>query len=526
MRIEFIELANFRKLLSVRVDFGDELTLFVGANNSGKTSAMVALRRFLIEQGKRFKPHDFTLCHWIPINEIGKSWEASASRGEVPEFTADDWAQFLPALDIWLGVESDELHHVSSLIPTLDWSGGLLGVRFRLEPKDPELLFQEYIAAVRDAEAVRAAAAEGDAPGSDGKARPRKLTLWPKDMIDFFGRRMSQHLTLRAYLLDPGELVNPKGGQAYPQTLAADAQALDGDPLAGLIRIHEINAQRGLGESEAPELKDGEERRRESRRLSDQLQAYYRTHLDPEKRLEAKDLDALQAIEAAQDTFDDRLRHTFAAALKEVEGLGYPGVTDPKLQIATKLHAMDGLNHEAAVSFEIDVSGATDGSMSVLRLPEGSNGLGYQNLISMVFRLMSFRDAWMRVGKAETGLKESVVEPLHLVLVEEPEAHLHAQVQQVFIKKAYKVLRDHPDLGDNRRLCTQLVVSTHSSHVAHEADFSHLRYFRRLPAGMCAPIPASEVINLSAIFGEGHATDRLLTVISGCSTLICSLQTL
>ena len=35
----------------------------------------------------------------------------------------------------------------------------------------------------------------------------------------------------------------------------------------------------------------------------------------------------------------------------------------------------------------------------------------------------------------------SFIEPLHLVLIEEPEAHLHAQSQQVFIKKAYGVLR-------------------------------------------------------------------------------------
>lgn len=46
---------------------------------------------------------------------------------------------------------------------------------------------------------------------------------------------------------------------------------------------------------------------------------------------------------------------------------------------------------------------AEDGAATpVLRLPE-ANGLGYQNLISMIFRLMSFRDAWMRVGKASTG---------------------------------------------------------------------------------------------------------------------------
>ena len=118
-------------------------------------------------------------------------------------------------------------------------------------------------------------------------------------------------------------------------------------------------------------------------------------------------------------------------------------------------------------------------------MPEDCNGLGYQNLISMIFRLMSFRDAWMRVGKAGKGtLLDAPIQPLHLVLVEEPEAHLHAQVQQVFIKKAYTILRAHKDLGENPSLHTQLIVSTHSNHVAHETDFSCLRYFRRLPAGL------------------------------------------
>ena len=49
MHIEFVEIANFRKLLSARVDLSPQTTLFVGANNSGKTSAMLALRRFLTQ---------------------------------------------------------------------------------------------------------------------------------------------------------------------------------------------------------------------------------------------------------------------------------------------------------------------------------------------------------------------------------------------------------------------------------------------------------------------------------------------
>ncbi|TGV62010.1 ATP-dependent endonuclease, partial [Mesorhizobium sp. M00.F.Ca.ET.158.01.1.1] len=92
----------------------------------------------------------------------------------------------------------------------------------------------------------------------------------------------------------------------------------------------------------------------------------------------------------------------------------------------TRLRPVEGLNHEAAVRFEIPVH---DGQKHVnLHLPEDSNGLGYQNLISMVFRLMAFRDSWMKVGKAKAKAgDDAVIAPLHLVLIEEPEVHLHTQ---------------------------------------------------------------------------------------------------
>ena len=43
MNISFINIKNFRKLTDVKIDFSDDTTLLVGANNSSKTSAMDSL---------------------------------------------------------------------------------------------------------------------------------------------------------------------------------------------------------------------------------------------------------------------------------------------------------------------------------------------------------------------------------------------------------------------------------------------------------------------------------------------------
>ena len=514
MHIEFLEIANFRKLLSTRVDLSTTTTLFVGANNSGKTSAMLALRRFLSPRRCPFEMHDFTLCHWPTIIALGAAWIAARNAEEIVDLVIDPWVSTLPTLDLWLHVEAGEMHHVRDLIPTLDWEGGRLGVRLRYEPKDPALLYKEYMGAVSDAETMRAAAvaaAAAENPDADPPAAPPKLTIWPESLIDFLSKRLSTHFTIRAYSLDPGQLVAPAKSLARPQVLPGGARPIDGDPLSGLIRVHDIPAQRGFGEEQQAAEDDDAPAAASGSRLSDQLRSYYSKHLDPTKGPDPKDLGALQAIEAAQDAFDKRLTESFKAAFTEVEGMGYPGVTDPRPRVSTRLKAIDGLNHNAAISFEVDVIAEDGATTPVLRLPEANNGLGYQNLISMIFQLMSFRDAWMRVGKASTGATVTTTEPLHLVLVEEPEAHLHAQVQQVFIKKAYAVLRAHEDLGDSQKLRTQLVVSTHSSHVAHETSFSCLRYFRRLPAGMAAKVPVSTVINLSEVFGPGSETERFVT---------------
>ena len=163
--------------------------------------------------------------------------------------------------------------------------------------------------------------------------------------------------------------------------------------------------------------------------------AYYDKQLDPEHQPSASDIKTLKELQGAKAVFDQQISKKFDKAMKELAKFGYPGKYNPKIIIETQAHTGEVLAHSTTVRYPLYSEGDHQ-----YKLPEQNNGLGYQNLISMSFKLMSFRDSWIN-GDKHQGDEENdevrVIPPIHLVLIEEPEAHLHTQVQQVFIKNAY-----------------------------------------------------------------------------------------
>ena len=466
MRISKIFIQNFRKLHRCVIELGEQKTLFVGANNSGKTSAMTALSKFLVKEDS-FKFNDFTVSHRAAINAIGKVWQKDDS--QQPE-TIEEFLKILPSLDVWLHVEEQDIRHVADIIPTLDWNGGILGVRLLFQPKDIAAMYSEYKEAHNEARKK--------------EKSEYQVSLFPKDLCEFLDKNLSSLFEIKAYLLDPK--------QDYNQEVDLSMLCSNKNPLKSIVQVDMIDAQRGFSDPDSKQEKEWTS-------LSVQMRNYYSKHLDPEVETTDGDLAILDAMIKAQRAIDSSLKTKFKDPLSELEGLGYPGVTDPKITICSKISSMDAINHETAIQYSLDKENQD------LTLPEKYNGLGYQNLVSMVFKLMSFRDNWLKVNKNDK------IKPLHLVLVEEPEAHLHAQVQQVFVRRAYDVLRHHELLGHNTSFSTQLVVSTHSSYIAKEEDFSNLRYFKRLPASPNCTIPNSIVINLTDTFGTGDATKKFAT---------------
>jgi len=119
--------------------------------------------------------------------------------------------------------------------------------------------------------------------------------------------------------------------------------------------------------------------------------------------------------------------------------------------------------------------------------------LGFKNLIFMVVELLDLHAQWLAIDDSRP--------PLHLVFIEEPEAHLHAQLQQAFIRKVLDILQLRDE--DRQHYSSQVVVTTHSSHILYERGFRPIRYFRRNQVGH-----RSEVLNLSTFYEQTGEGDR------------------
>ncbi|WP_313279028.1 AAA family ATPase [Timonella senegalensis] len=95
-------------------------------------------------------------------------------------------------------------------------------------------------------------------------------------------------------------------------------------------------------------------------------------------------------------------------------------------------------------------------------LPEAHNGLGFSKLIFIVLQFVAFFEQHQK-AQPRPGMQ--------LLFLEEPEAHLHPQMQAVFVKNINEYL------GSKAGWNVQLVLTTHSSHIVAEGGFSALRYF-------------------------------------------------
>jgi hypothetical protein len=133
IKLRFLELCQFRRLGKVQLDIDRKTTILVGANNSGKTSVLVALRHFLAD-GAPFGAFDISFSQWPKLRALGKSWEALTEDPTTVAGAEDSWKEQLqtllaamPTLDLWFDAEAGMYHYVAPFLSRFSWKGGAVG---------------------------------------------------------------------------------------------------------------------------------------------------------------------------------------------------------------------------------------------------------------------------------------------------------------------------------------------------------------------------------------------------------------
>lgn len=456
MYLSKIRLSNYRRLSDVTIDLDKEISIFVGANNSGKTSVSHAMHFFIEGVRDRFSFHDISACRWSDID----AFEADQNGASLPVLSAD----------LWFGVEQTDLHRVIDLLPSLEWQGSKVGVRIAFAPRNEDETLSRFLE--KQVQAQTAVAELNMPVGEEPYIAP------PRSLREFLEENIQKEYEFRYFVLDEAQFNDDlEPNKDYePQELLRDQGRTGKDIINSLIKVDFLHAQRHLSDS------GGGSR---SEELSRHLSRFYQRNL----QRHGDDYSALRALAESEKSLNQHLEQVFADTLSRLSQLGYPGLTNPRMMIksalnpATVMSSQDG----AHVHYALNDEGLT--------LPDKYNGLGFKNLIYMVVELLDLHAQWLA--------SEEMRPPLHLVFIEEPEAHLHAQLQQVFVNKILEILAAEEDMPDG--LHTQLAISTHSPHILYERGFQPIRYFRREGMGI---MQASKVLNLSEFYRTTASPSR------------------
>lgn len=236
--------------------------------------------------------------------------------------------------------------------------------------------------------------------------------------------------------------INPKN--------AEDKQIKKQKELSELFPFHIIQAERRLGE-------DGTQDNSLSSLISDFFDMS-EDELDPSVSEKVKELRVI--VETANKNVQQQSDSILSTLVSNAVGFGYPNGEELQLGVTTQLNIDDQIKNQTQLSYTAGTSNE--------RLPSTYNGLGYKNLIKMEFLLAAFAKKIEKCGDA----------CIPLLFIEEPESHMHPQMQHAFAEYLEAFLAKITSIG------IQTLLTSHSAHIANTMVFSKIRYAQKTKTGV------------------------------------------
>ncbi|HFK5543296.1 TPA: ATP-dependent endonuclease [Elizabethkingia anophelis] len=435
MKIKKIAVQNFRLLKDFTIDLEDELSLVIGKNNTGKTSILSVLHKFLSSSDRnKFSFEDLNIETKKELKRI-ISLDAPIDENSFEEI----------GIKLQLHIEyneADDLSNISKVMMDLDPDNNIVVLGFEYIVN-----YDRYLDARKDYQAF------------DAKEKAKVLKAGELDKVhtvkslhDFLKQNFDKYFISRKKSF---EFDIASGLPNYSNFINLDDEGIS---IKEIINFKYINAKRDVTNKDVDKT------------LSGQTSRIYKTAETSDEENEAVE-DFKDSLTETDEHLSGIYKSLFKNIIKKVKIFGGIRTNESAIEIISTLQHRELLEGNTTVVYKHDDDN---------HLPEHYNGLGYMNLISMIFEI----EILVQDFKKEKDKKPA---DINLLFIEEPEAHTHPQMQYVFIKNIKSLLKEGIVRTDGISRPLQYIISTHSSHIVADSNFNDIKYLKKIePNGVIA----------------------------------------